>query len=112
MKHATQKRMARLALAISLLALSACAEWSSAPTRTSAHYGASVRNMFDNQMYDPVKTRYPAALAPDGIEGNKADRVLERAYREDLGKPSEIRKHTTLGTPGVSGSGMSGGTTQ
>jgi len=45
-------------------------------------------------------------LAPDGMEGNKADTILEKAYRQDIGKPSDI-SHSQLGTSGSSGSGSS-----
>jgi hypothetical protein len=40
------------------------------------------------------------------ILGNKADAVLQKAYRNDIGNPEDV-KHSQLGTPGLSGSGGS-----
>lgn len=109
MKHATQKHAAQLILAVGFLALQGCAAWNSAPARTRADYGLSVRNMVNNQIYNPARAQYPAAVAPDGIEGNKSDRILEKAYRTEVGSPERVRQHTLLGTPGGFGAGTSGG---
>ncbi|WP_045226558.1 hypothetical protein [Methyloterricola oryzae] len=108
MKQTTRQGAAKLALAIGLLSLQACAEWSATPARTEASYGDSVRNMVNNQTYNPAKAQHPEALAPDGIEANKADAILGKAYRGDIGKPESVREHTVLGTPGRSSSGSSG----
>jgi hypothetical protein len=89
-----------------ILLLEGCAGWNSAPARLQADYGASVRNMINNQIYDAAKTQSPDALAPDGMEGYKGDTILDKAYRRDVGKPSDV-SHSQLGTSGGSNSGLS-----
>ncbi len=84
MKHLFHNQPAsigRLLLAASLMVLGGCAEWGSNPARMQADYGASVRKLVSNQIYNPSKARYPAALAPDGMEANKADSILNSTYR-------------------------------
>jgi hypothetical protein len=98
-------------LALSLMVLDGCAEFSSTPARVQADYGTSVRSLVNNQIYNPDKAQHPAALLPNGMEGNKADRILEKAYRQDIGDPKDI-SHSQLGTSGISGRGGSGGSTQ
>ncbi len=114
MKHAIPKHAAQLILAVGFLALQSCAAWNSAPARTRADYGLSVRNMVNNQIYTPARAQYPAAVAPAGMEGNKADgndtgKGILKSYREDIGDPNWVRQHTLLGTPGGFGAGASGG---
>jgi hypothetical protein len=87
-----QRALRLLFLSPWLLASGCGAAWNATPERTQADYGASVRNMVNNQIYDPVKTQQPAVLAPDGIEGNKADATLQSAYRGVIGKPEEVRR--------------------
>lgn len=111
LKHNQLGRMARGLLTISLIGASGCAEWSSNPVRTQADYGASVRNMVTKQIYNESKAQHPAVSLPNGMEGNKADTVLNQTYRQDLGNPADIR-HSPLGTPGLSGRGGSGGSTR
>ena len=103
--------------AISLLLLTGCAKWSSDPTRLQADYGQSVRSMVNNQIYNPSKSQNPAALAPDGMEANKADTILNggdsygsTGYRTDIGKVDNV-SHSALGAPGIStqGSGSTSG---
>ena len=112
MKYINNKqpcRMAQVLLAISLITLGGCAEWgewSSNPVRLQDDYGNSVRNMVNMQIYNPDKAQQPEALLPDGMEGNKAGTALDKAYRQDIGKPADINK-SQLGTPGISGSGGS-----
>lgn len=110
-KHNQLGRMERGLLAISLIVLGGCAEWSSNPARTQADYGASVRNMVSKQIYNQNKAQHPAAMLPNGMEGNKADTVLEKAYRKDIGNPGDI-SHSQLGTSGISGRGGSGDSTR
>lgn len=110
-KHNQLGRMERGLLAISLMVLGGCAEWSSTPARVQADYGASVRNMVSKQIYNENKAQHPATLLPDGMEANKADTVLNQTYRQDIGNPGDIR-HSPLGTPGISGRGGSGGATR
>jgi hypothetical protein len=106
-KHNQPNCMGRALLAASLMVLGGCAEWSSDPARTQADYGASVRNMVSKQIYNENKAQHPAALLPNGMEGNKADTILEgRTYRGDIGDPTDIRP-SLLGTPGLSGRGGS-----
>ena len=101
-------------LAISLLTLDGCAEWSSNPVRVQANYGASVRSLVNNQIYYPNKAQHPAALMPDGMEGNKADSVLNGTYRALIVKPTETLTHPS--TYGIDGRGAGtsklGGSTQ
>ncbi len=102
------KFLIRAGLALTVVGLQACAEWSSDPVRLETNYGASVRNMITNQIYNPNKAQYPQAVLPDGIEGNKSERELEKAYREDFGRPGEVEKKTSLGVIGR-GTGTTGG---
>jgi hypothetical protein len=107
MSYKTQHQLRILLLAIIvMLGLNGCAEWSSTPTRVQSNYGESVRSLVSNQIYNPQKAKNPATLAPDGMEGNKADTVLQKAYRNDIGNPGDV-KHSQLGSPGLSGSGGS-----
>lgn len=113
MKHTTHQRIAaRMLLAAGLLALAACADWSATPARLERNYGSSVRNMVTHQIYNPAKAQRPAALAPDGIEGNKAERALEKAYRNDIGSPPQVERKSSLGVIGRSGSSGSSGSSQ
>jgi uncharacterized membrane protein YgcG len=93
-------------LAAGVLWLSGCADWGSEPFRVQRDYGTSVREMVANQIYDPRKALHPAPSFPDGIEGNKGDRVLEQAYRTDIGSPQRVR--TTRDINGGVGGGLSG----
>jgi len=92
--------------AISLQLLSGCTQWNSDPTRLQADYGQSVRAMVSNQIYNPCKSQAPAALAPDGMEANKADRLLN-GYRTDIGKVDNVN-HSALGAPGLANQGGAG----
>jgi len=92
MKYITPHQLSRIEqglLAISLTLLGGCAEWSSNPARTQADYGASVRNMVSKQIYSEDKAQHPADEAPDGMEGNKANSVLEGTYRGLIVKPDQ-----------------------
>jgi hypothetical protein len=105
-KHNQASMMPCVLLAISLMLLDGCADFSSTPARVEADYGASVRSLVNNQIYNPDKAQHPAALLPDGMEGNKADKVLNDVYR--IVKPAEI-SHSPLG---ISGSGGTAGSTR
>jgi hypothetical protein len=89
------------------LLLTGCAAWNGTPERVASNYGTSVRDMVANQTLNPNKAQYPAALAPDGMEGNKGETVLQQTYRNDIGRPATVRQHSLLGTP--SSSTSSGG---
>jgi len=65
-KHNQPSRMPCVLLAISLMVLDGCAEWSSTPARVQADYGTSVRSLVNNQIYDRAKAQHPAALLQDG----------------------------------------------
>lgn len=87
---------------IVMLGLNGCAEWSSTPTRVQSNYGESVRSLVSNQIYNPDKAKNPATLAPDGMEGNKADAVLNSTYRGLIFAPKEELRHTTIyGQPSI-----------
>ena len=99
---------------LSLYLLAGCTQWNSDPTRLQADYGQSVRAMINNQIYNPKKSETPAALAPDGMEANKADTILNggdtyggTGYRTDIGKVSNVG-HSALGAPGTSTQGSAG----
>jgi uncharacterized membrane protein YgcG len=96
-----------LPLAAGVLWFAGCADWGSEPFRVQRDYGTSVREMVANQIYDPRKAIYPAVPAPDGIEGKKGDRILENAYRNDIGSPQRVR--TTRDINGGIGGGVGGG---
>ncbi|MGZ5055216.1 MAG: hypothetical protein ACXWAT_09785 [Methylobacter sp.] len=111
-KHNQLGRIEQGLLAISLIVVGGCAEWSSTPARTQTDYGASVRNMVNKQIYNNANNaQHPAASLPNGIEGNKATTILNQAYRKDIGNPGDIN-HSTLGNANMSGSGGSGGSTR
>ena len=102
---------------ISLLLLTGCAQWNSDPKRLQADYGQSVRAMVNNQIYNPSKSQDPATLAPDGMEANKADTLLNgggpydgTGYRTDIGKVGNV-SHSIFGSPALSnqGSGVTSG---
>jgi hypothetical protein len=109
-KQITLKTPLPYLFAISLQLLSGCTQWNSDPTRMQADYGQSVRAMVNNQLYNPSKSQAPAALAPDGMEANKADNLLT-GYRSDIGKVSNIG-HSAFGTPGLANQGGSGASTR
>jgi hypothetical protein len=75
-----------------------------------ADYGQSVRAMVNNQLYNPSKSQAPAALAPDGMEANKADSLLT-GYRTDIGKTDNV-SHSAIGKPGLANQGGSGASTR
>lgn len=52
------------------------------PVRVQADHGASNRAMVVNQYYDAEAARHPSSAAPTGLDGVKAEKILE-AYRED-----------------------------
>jgi hypothetical protein len=96
-------RMLCVLLSISLMSLGGCAEWSSTPARVQADYGKSVLSQVNNQIYNPEKAQHPAALLPDGMEGNKADRVLEKTYRDWGLSNQKMIQHSPIGmTQGTS----------
>ncbi|MEN8260689.1 MAG: hypothetical protein ABFS02_08910 [Pseudomonadota bacterium] len=95
--------VAKLTLAMSLVA--GCADWSSTPVRLVEDYGNSVRQLREGQTYDQAKLLYPNPEPLKSYDGNKGERVLERAYRQDIGRPQNVRRQITVG----SGSGSGGG---
>jgi hypothetical protein len=102
-----------LLVIIVMLGLNCCAEWSSTPTRVQSNYGESVRSLVSNQIYNPQKAKNPATLAPDGMEGNKADAVLNSTYRGLIFVPKEDLRHiTTYGQPGINHIGSTGGSSR
>jgi hypothetical protein len=107
LKHKQSSRMPCVLLTISLMALAGCAEWSSTPARVQADYGNSVRSLVSNQIYNPEKARHPAALLPDGMEGNKADSVLNDTYRAFIVKPTQTLTHPSVYGIDGRGSGIS-----
>jgi hypothetical protein len=119
MKHeiSSSRKLARqLSVAALIILLNGCTGWNSAPERLKADYGQSVRNLVNNQIYYPEKSQHPDALAPDVLDGMKADTILKDGYRSVLAKPDEVRKRTSLsvmssgsGGGGMGGGGMSGG---
>ncbi len=102
-KHNQSSTMPCVLLAISLMVLGGCAEWSSNPARTQADYGSSVRNMVSHQVYDPDKAQHPEALPPDGMDGNKTGSVLNKTYRGLVFVPKQELRHPSLyGQPNIS----------
>jgi hypothetical protein len=113
LKHNQPGGMPCVLLTISLMILDGCVEWSSTPARVQADYGNSVRSLVNNQIYNPDKAQHPAALLPDGMEGNKADSVLNGTYREFIVKPAQSLSHPSVyGIDGGSGVRKSMGSTQ
>ncbi len=99
--------MQRAFLAIGLVVISGCAEWSSTPARVQDDFGSSVRNMVLQQTYNPAKAQSPSALAPAGMDGNKANSVLENTYRGLIVKPEQRLTHPTIYGIDGRGSGIS-----
>lgn len=87
--------------------LSGCSQWSSTPWRLQADYGASVNRMRLAQTLNPDRATHPDQRLPEGMEGNKADKILENVYRQNLGAPDQIGKHLIVG-PGVGGTSGGG----
>lgn len=52
------------------------------PARVDADHGVSNRAMVTHQYYDPAAARHPSTTAPTGLDGAKAEKILQ-AYRED-----------------------------
>lgn len=52
------------------------------PTRVAADFGNSKRTMVTQQYFDPQAARNPSTVAPTGLDGAKAAKILE-AYRDD-----------------------------
>ena len=99
---------------LNLYLLAGCTQWNSDPTRLQADYGQSVRAMVNNQIYNSSKSQTPAVLAPDGMEANKADTILNggraydgTSYRTDIGKVGNVG-HSALGAPGLANQGGAG----
>jgi len=101
------RRIPWVLLTTSLMILDGCAEWSSNPARVQANYGASVHSLVNNQIYNPNKAQHPAALLPDGMEGNKANSALNRTYRELVVKPEQHLSHPSVYGIDGRGSGIS-----
>jgi hypothetical protein len=84
-------------LVMALCGLTGCPEWQATPVRVESAYGQADRSMLNAQIYNPDKARHPASLAPDGLEGEKADTVLQETYRDDIGSSERVRKRAQLG---------------
>ena len=69
------------------LALSACTSYD--PVRVENDFGQSVRNMVDNQIYDPKAPNRTAAQSTGGLDGTQAELLLKK-HREHVGNPSDI----------------------
>ena len=92
-----QKGFAGLLLVVALPMLTACSMFSSTPERVIHDYGNSVQGMVNQSIYSKDKAAHPAALAPDGIEGQKAAVVYQRAYQSDVGVPNKVKAPAQLG---------------
>lgn len=108
MKSTTHRSIAKQGLALAgILLLAGCADWGSDPFRVQRDYGNSVRSLVANQINDPYTAEHPSPQPLDGIEGNKANRILDQAYRTDIGSPQRVR--TTRDISGGVGGGLGGG---
>ncbi len=58
------------------------------PVRVEQDFGSSVRNMVQQQTYDPTAAVNPTAEPPMSYDGYKAKRTLE-TYRGDIAHPEE-----------------------
>ena len=92
-------------LVIILPALNACSMFSATPERVIHDYGNSVQGMVNQSIYNQQKAAHPALNAPDGIEGQKAAVVYQRAYQSDVGIPSRVKSAAQLG---ISNNGNAG----
>lgn len=102
------RRCLCVATLAALFGLAGCQEWQAAPIRVENAYGQANRALVNSQIYDPGTVRQTASLAPDGMEGQKADTLLQETYRDDVGSSERVRKRAQLGIRS-SGSNLSMG---
>lgn len=107
-KYASPETTIRFVFVAALSLSAGCAGWTATPERLQADYGASVHTLVNNQIYDTEKYQHPGVLAPDGMDGIKAESVLQDTYRNVTGKPEEVRKRVSAASSGGASSG--GGT--
>jgi len=91
----TAHSMARNALkliAITAL-LAGCAEWSSRPSRVEQDFGNSVREMIQAQTYNPERALNPNPEPVKTLDGKKGQLVIEKAYRQDVARPQEVKQN-------------------
>lgn len=102
-----QKFSAGSLLLVILPSLNGCSMFSATPERVIHDYGNSVQGMVNQSVYNKEKASHPALNAPDGIEGQKAAVVYQRAYQSDVGAPSKVKAPAQLGitNSGSTGSG-------
>lgn len=107
----SMKEGRRLCLMAALCGLAGCQEWQATPVRVENAYGQANRALVNAQIFDPGTVRKTASLAPDGMEGQKADTILQEAYRDDIGSSERVRKRAQLGirSTGTGGLSMGGG---
>ncbi|MEQ1438728.1 hypothetical protein AAG565_05135 [Fontimonas sp. SYSU GA230001] len=79
----------RLASLSSLVLLAGCA--GSPRHENDPAFGSSVRQMIQAQIYNPAAAENPPAQAPDGIDGPRAENVLQ-TYRADVDKPARAHE--------------------
>lgn len=92
-------------LAMLPLILPGCADWSATPEHTLSHRGASVDAMITGQLYAPDQAAHPATTSlATGLEGRKAEAVLQHTYQEDTGSPERVRAPGQLNIRGGSSS--------
>lgn len=73
--------------------LGGCAAWDSRPYRVEKDFGNSVREMVRAQTYDQSKVLHPDPEPVKVYDGKKGERVLEKAYRQDIGKPQKTEQN-------------------
>jgi type IV pilus biogenesis protein CpaD/CtpE len=87
------KTLVPLMLAGATLVLAGCA--SDPKQEHDPAFGSSVRQMIQAQIHDPKAAANPPAEAPDGVDGQRAEQVVQ-TYRKDADKPSAVRERLTI----------------
>ena len=101
---ANQKGFVTILFLLFVAALGGCSIFSATPERVIRDYGNSVQGMVSQSIYNKEKATHPASNAPDGIEGQKAAVIYQRAYQSDVGVPTRVRSPAQLGISNSNGS--------
>lgn len=76
--------LAAVLATLALLACAGCADWSATTPRWDAHFGATTRAAFAQQVLNPDAARAHATV--DGIDGTSAALAQQR-YRKSFAEP-------------------------
>lgn len=83
------KHLLSYSVASAALALASCA--SDPKQENDPNFGSSVRNMVQQQIYNPEAAANPPEQAPAGMDGERTTATM-KAYRAAVDKPKEAKK--------------------